>query len=63
MVKIEWTDEAENDLDDIMAYISKTSFQYARSFFKNVHKAITNLTFFPKWEEQFQNQKIPKIEK
>jgi len=48
MVEIKWTKEAENDLDDIMAYISKTSFQYARSFFKNVHKTIDNLTTFPR---------------
>ena len=48
MVKVEWTEEAENDLDDIMAYISKTSFQYARSFFGNVQKSIDYLKMFPK---------------
>ena len=36
MVQIEWTEEAENDLDDIMACISKSSLQYGRSFFENV---------------------------
>ncbi len=40
MVQIEWTEEAENDLDDIIAYISKSSFQYARSFFENVHESL-----------------------
>jgi len=48
MVKVEWTEEAENDLDDIMAYISKTSFQYAQTFFKNVHESVENLAIFPK---------------
>jgi len=48
MVQIEWTEEAENDLDDIMAYISKSSLQYARSFFENVHESIENLKLFPK---------------
>ncbi len=48
MVQIEWAEEAENDLNDIMAYISKSSFQYARTFFKNVHKSIESLKSFPK---------------
>ncbi len=43
MVQIKWSEEAENDLDDIMAYISKSSLQYARSFFESVHEAIENL--------------------
>ena len=43
MVEIEWLEEAEDDLNDIMAYISNNSFQYARSFFENVHNFIENL--------------------
>jgi len=35
MVQIEWTEEAENDLDAIMAYISKSSIQYA-NFIKEI---------------------------
>lgn len=42
MVQIKWTDEAENDLDAILAYISKSSNQYARIFFENVHEIIDN---------------------
>lgn len=34
MVQIEWTEEAENDLDDIIAYISKSSLQYAKLFLR-----------------------------
>lgn len=60
MVQIEWTEEAENDLDDIMAYISKSSFQYARSFFENVHESVENLRFFPKMGKRVPESKNPK---
>jgi len=46
MVKIKWTKEAENDLDDIMAYISISTFQYAQTFFKNVYKSVGNLALY-----------------
>ncbi len=28
MVQIEWSEEAEEDLDDILSYLSKSSSQY-----------------------------------
>lgn len=52
-------EEAENDLDDIMAYISKSSLQYARSFFENVHEAIENLKLFPQIGGRVQESKNP----
>ena len=48
MVQIEWTQEAETDLDDILAYISKSSSQYARTFYESVQESIENLKLFPK---------------
>ena len=48
MVQIEWSEEAEADLDDILSYLSKSSTQYANSFFERVHEAIDNLILFPK---------------
>ena len=48
MVRIEWSIEAENDLDAIMAYISNSSIQYARTLFENIHEIIENLNSFPK---------------
>ena len=60
MVQIKWSEEAENDLDDIMAYISKSSLQYARSFFESVHEAIENLKLFPKMGRRVPESKNPK---
>lgn len=48
MVQIEWTEEAENDLNAIISYISQSSFQYARTFFDNVYEAVENLKSFPR---------------
>ncbi|HDZ19434.1 MAG TPA: type II toxin-antitoxin system RelE/ParE family toxin [archaeon] len=48
MVQIEWSEEAKADLDDILSYLSKSSTQYANSFFERVHEAIDNLISFPK---------------
>ncbi len=36
MVQIEWSEEAEEDLDDILSYLSKSTSQYANSFFERV---------------------------
>jgi len=47
MVQIEWSEEAEEDLDDILSYLSKSSSQYANSFFERVHEAIENVKQFP----------------
>jgi len=59
MVQIKWTEEAENDLDDIIAYISKSSMQYAKTFFENVHEAIENLRLFPKMGRTVPESKNP----
>ncbi len=48
MVQIEWSEEAEADLDDILSYLSKSSTQYANSFFERVHETLDNLILFPK---------------
>jgi addiction module RelE/StbE family toxin len=60
MVQIIWSEEAENDLDDIIAYISKSSLQYAHSFYENVHEAIDNLKSFPKIGRRVPESKNPK---
>jgi hypothetical protein len=48
MVQIEWSEEAEDDLDDILSYLSKSSIQYAESFFQGINEAIENIAKFPK---------------
>lgn len=48
MVQIEWTKEAEDDLDAIINYISKSSLQYAKTFFENVYEVIGDLKNFPR---------------
>ncbi len=58
MVQIEWSEEAEADLDDILSYLSKSSTQYANSFFECVHEAIDNLILFPKIGSKFPNLRI-----
>lgn len=59
MVEIEWSKEAEDDLNDIMAYISKSSVQYARSFFENVQNSIETLKLFPKMGRKVPESKNP----
>ena len=60
MVQIEWIEEAENDLNDIIAYISKSSFNYAKTFFESVHESIENLKLFPKIGRRVPESKNPK---
>ena len=48
MVQIEWSEESEEDLDDIISYLTKSSSQYANSFFERVHEVIENIKQFPK---------------
>lgn len=48
MVQIEWSEEAEQDFDDILSYLTKSSSQYANSFFERIHEAIENIKKFPK---------------
>ncbi len=59
MVQIEWSEEAEEDLDDIISYLTKSSSQYANSFFERVHEAIENIKQFPKIGRQVPESKIP----
>lgn len=59
MVQIEWTKDAETDLDDILAYISKSSSQYARTFYESVHESIDNLKLFPKIGRRVPESKNP----
>jgi len=40
MVQIEWSEEAEEDLDELLSYLSKSSSQYANSFFERIHEAL-----------------------
>ena len=47
MVQIEWSEEAEEDLDDILSYFSKSSSQFANSFFERVQEAVENIQQFP----------------
>ncbi len=59
MVLIEWTVDAETDLDDILAYISKSSSQYARTFYESVHESIDKLKLFPKIGRRVPESKNP----
>ena len=47
MVQIEQSEEAEEDLDGILSYLSKCSSQYANSFFERVHETIEYIKQFP----------------
>jgi addiction module RelE/StbE family toxin len=60
MVEIEWTEQAENDLDIIMAYISKSSIQYANTFFENLTEIIEDLKIFPKIGRKVPESENPK---
>ena len=60
MVQIEWTEEAENDLDDIIAYISKSSQQYAKTLFENINESIEYLKQFPKIGRKVPESKNPR---
>ena len=60
MVQIEWTEEAENDLDDIIAYISKSSQQYAKTLFENIIESIEYLKQFPKIGRKVPESKNPR---
>ncbi len=59
MVQIEWSEEAEEDFDDIISYLTKSSSQYAYSFFERVHESIENIKQFPKIGRQVPESKNP----
>ncbi|QEE16382.1 type II toxin-antitoxin system RelE/ParE family toxin [Promethearchaeum syntrophicum] len=48
MVSIEWTQEANFDFNEILAYLSNASPQYAHALFEKVKDALVNLKKFPK---------------
>ena len=48
MVSIEWTQEAIFDFNEILAYLSNASPQYAHALFEKVEDALVNLKSFPK---------------
>jgi len=59
MVQIEWSEEAEEDLDDILSYFSKSSTQYANSFFERIHEAMKNIKEFPQIGRKVPESKNP----
>jgi len=59
MVQIEWSEEAEDDLDDILSYLLKSSIQYAESFFQGINEAIENIAKFPKIGRKVPESKNP----
>ena len=59
MVQIEWSEEAEEDLDDILSYLTKSSSQYANSFFERIHEALENIKNFPKIGRKVPESKKP----
>ena len=60
MVQIEWSEEAEEDLDDILSYLSKSSSQYANSFFERIHEAIEYIKQFPQIGRKVPESKNPR---
>ena len=57
MVKIEWSPNAENDLNKIIDYIAQDSVEYALSFYEQVKEKVDNLTQFPKI-----GRKVPELD-
>jgi plasmid stabilization system protein ParE len=47
MMRVEWSDVARNDLDDLVRYISRDSAFYARRFGEKVVLATRRLKVFP----------------
>ncbi len=49
MVKIKWTHNAIEELDDIANYISKDSPKYALILVKQIYEMVSHLEKFPKF--------------
>ncbi|MCK9204729.1 MAG: type II toxin-antitoxin system RelE/ParE family toxin [Bacteroidales bacterium] len=62
MVKIVWTDQAIQDLNDIGEYIANDSEQYAREIVQSLFESIFLLKTNPKPEELFLNTNLPTSE-
>ena len=48
MVKIKWTDNAIEELDDIASYISKDSPKYAQILVNQIYEMVSHLEQFPR---------------
>jgi len=48
MVEVEWSITAQNDLNEIIDYITQDSLEFATSFYDQVKDKLNNLTEFPK---------------
>ena len=57
MVKIEWSQTSENDLNEIIDYIAQDSLEYALSFYEEVREKVENLVQFPKL-----GRKVPELD-
>jgi addiction module RelE/StbE family toxin len=59
MAQIEWSEEAQEDLDNILSYFSKSSIQYAKSFFERIHEALEYIKKFPQIGHNVPESKNP----
>ena len=59
MVQIDWSDEAIEDLENILSYLSKTSSQYAQAFFERIHEALEYIKEFPQIGRKVPESKNP----
>ena len=60
MVQIDWSEDAEEDLNDVISYLSKVSSQYAKSFIERVEEALETILQFPKIGRKVPESKNPK---
>ena len=57
MVKIEWSPQAENDLNEIIDYIAQDSLEFAVLFYEQIREKVENLNRFPKI-----GRKVPELD-
>ena len=57
MVEVEWSITAQNDLNEIIDYITQDSLEFATSFYDQVKDKLNNLTEFPKI-----GRKVPELD-
>lgn len=48
MIRVEWTEPAVSDLENIQTYIANDSIEYARAFVERLVLAVDRLEAFPK---------------
>lgn len=61
MVKIKWTNNALEELDDIANYISKDSLKYAQILIKQIYEMISHLEQFPKFGRKVPEYNDPNL--